>query len=574
MPRRKQAPKSKRFSEEADLSIQYRDLIWTDEQLAAAAPGSITAIYARRSPRPRKTEDNVFSLVNQITNGLELTVKESWTNVVLFIDQSVSASNPNKPRPEYDRMIKWMSAGRLARAVCRDVERLYRLPRELEDLIDLLDSRDFPIHLTHDAKMDLSTPGGRLHARIRVDINRSNVEEMSKKRNLTEKERVAQGLISTGIAPFGYEKNKDKTLYVKVPEQAKAIQEAYTYLLRLNGTLAEVARRWNKAGFRNTSGAEWTWSAVKHAVLNPAVCGFRAYQRTTYLYENAPDRVEPWDAELTKGKWPPIVSHKRWLALKLVLTKTKQQQGNNKRYVGSGLYSCPEYEMCPPLKSTWGGTGAGRARFYTCRDGAHHTHIKASTIDTYVTGLLMGYLQDPVQFAALMSRSDTQAVADAEAEARRRTAKRADLERSSAELGEAFADGLITLKALTAGEARIKRELEELGATDLPVVEESREEIPWDTVAQRWDELEIEVKKHVLATVFPLIVVYPTGKTSKKPPIEDYIHVYDYRGRLLPLVEDDTTFVTRAAQRYTAERHGKELLEPEPTPGPNFVLTA
>ncbi|WP_335986600.1 recombinase family protein [Glycomyces sp. MUSA5-2] len=553
-------PKTRRYSPKNDLSIKYRHLIWTPQQLAEAAPGSVTAIYVRRSPRPG--EDDTLSLENQIINALKECETRGWVNVALFLDQSVSASNPRKPRPEYTRMVEALKSGVLARAVCRDSERLYRLPRELEDLIDLLDSKEFPIYLTHDSHFDLSNPGGRLNARIRVGINRSNVEEMAKKRNLTELERVRQGMPSTGRAKFGYAKTEDKTSYIIVPERAAAIRDAYAYILGMGGALAEVSRRWNAEGFTNTVGNPYDWDTVKAALLAPEVCGMRAYQRTTYLYDGAPEPVAPWLAELTPGNWEPIVTREEWEAMKAVLTRTLSAKGNHKRYLGSGLYQCGPVEECLPLRSHW----ASGHLYYVCRReccGKQHTSVRADRIDAYVTELLMRYLRSPQQYEAFLA-SGQEDVAEVRAQAEAKAAKRAEIEGTQEKMGEMFFSGLISERAFLAGEARAKKELAELeedGEADVeakaPAVLTA---VPWEQVLREWNDLDIEAQKNILAQVFPNIVVFPTGKTSKKPPIEEYVHVYDYRGRLLPLTVDEETQAVLLAQRAMAVQHGQRLL--------------
>ncbi|THV35726.1 hypothetical protein FAB82_22905 [Glycomyces buryatensis] len=549
--------KARRYSVASDLSIKYKHLIWTPQQLAEAEPDSVTAIYVRRSPRPG--EDDTLSLENQITNALKECEARSWVNVALFLDQSVSASNPRKPRPEYTRMIEALKSGVLARAICRDNERLYRLPLELEDLISLLDSKDFPVYLTHDAHFDLSTPGGRLNARIRVDINRSMVEEMAKKRNLTELERVRQGMPSTGRAKFGYTKTEDKTSYTIVPEQAAAIRDGYNYVLALGGTLAEVSRRWNKAGFTNTAGNAFDWDTVKAALLAPELCAMRAYQRTTYLYDSAPEPVAPWLAELTPGNWEPIVTRQEWEAMKAVLTRTLSEKGNHKRYMGSGIYQCGPVDECLPLRSHW----ASGYLYYVCRReccGKQHTSVRADRIDEYVTGLLMGYLQSPEQYEAFMATGKDDAES-ARAQAAAKEAKRSEIEATQEEMAEMYFAGQISKKAFLAGEARAKRELEALGETEAVAEAPARlTEVPWDQVYREWEDLDIEAQQNILSQVFPEIIVFPTGKTSKKPPIEEYVHVYDYRGRLLPLAEDEETQATRLAQRAMAAKHDQELV--------------
>jgi hypothetical protein len=84
----------------------------------------------------------------------------------------------------------------------------------------------------------------------------------------------------------------------------------------------------------------WAWGSVKDALLNPALSGMRAYQRSSYLYPLAKERVQSWQAELTPGSWEPIVTFDEWQALKAVLTSTRSKTANKQKYIGAGLYQC------------------------------------------------------------------------------------------------------------------------------------------------------------------------------------------------------------------------------------------
>ena len=53
-----------------------------------------------------------------------------------YVDPSISAFS-GKPRPHYAEMLEAVRAGEIDRIICWKLDRLYRRPRELEDLIDL-----------------------------------------------------------------------------------------------------------------------------------------------------------------------------------------------------------------------------------------------------------------------------------------------------------------------------------------------------------------------------------------------------------------------------------------------------
>ena len=64
-------------------------------------------------------------------------------------------------RPQYQRMLADIRDGKIDALVAWDLDRLYRLPRELEDLIDLADEHRLAL-ATVTGDVDLSTDNGRL----------------------------------------------------------------------------------------------------------------------------------------------------------------------------------------------------------------------------------------------------------------------------------------------------------------------------------------------------------------------------------------------------------------------------
>ena len=91
-----------------------------------------TAIYARISD----DRHDGAGVDRQLQDCRALVKSNGWGPAVEFVDNSVSAYS-GKPRPRYLAMLAALRDGSLGRVVVWHLDRLYRQPRELEDIIDL-----------------------------------------------------------------------------------------------------------------------------------------------------------------------------------------------------------------------------------------------------------------------------------------------------------------------------------------------------------------------------------------------------------------------------------------------------
>src|SRR5262245_48888058 len=79
---------------------------------------------------------------DQRSDIMDLTERQQWTGpFVYFEDNDISASKyARQRRPEYRRMLAQVQTAQRCRIVVAHIDRLYRLPKELEELIDLAES--------------------------------------------------------------------------------------------------------------------------------------------------------------------------------------------------------------------------------------------------------------------------------------------------------------------------------------------------------------------------------------------------------------------------------------------------
>lgn len=100
-------------------------------------------------------------------------------------------------------MVADFRAGRWDALVCWDLDRLTRQPRQLEDWIDLAEERGLRI-VTANGEADLGTDAGRLFARVKAAVARSEVERKSARQSAAQAQRAAQGRAPKGVRPLGY----------------------------------------------------------------------------------------------------------------------------------------------------------------------------------------------------------------------------------------------------------------------------------------------------------------------------------------------------------------------------------
>ena len=83
----------------------------------------------------------------------------------MFCDNDASAYG-RKPRRAYERMLAAVESGSIVAIVTWHNDRLHRSPKELEAFIDLVERSAVRLAVVTGGDYDLTTPDGRLSARI------------------------------------------------------------------------------------------------------------------------------------------------------------------------------------------------------------------------------------------------------------------------------------------------------------------------------------------------------------------------------------------------------------------------
>ena len=390
------------------------------------------AIYLRIS---QDREMDGLAIERQQEDCVRLAKHRGWNVVQTYTDQSKSATDKTKSRPGYDQMVADYLAGHFTAIVCYDLARLTRQPRQLEDWIDWAETRGLAL-VTANGDADLATDGGRMYARIKAAVARSEVERKSARQSRAHIQRAAQGRAPKGTRPLGYATSGET-----IPHEAEAVKAIYA-AFAAGASLRAIARALsgNPEGDtrgipalpkhsrslvmeRNAKRADeglapkpvpadgpWAESTVLGILRNPRYAGYSVYTNikdrrdaVSANKEKLADGERPrskrkaWrefivtqeNGQPVMGQWEALVGEELWRSVQDKLddpARVTNRKGTHRRHLGSGLYHCG-IEGC-------GNLVRGASRGYRCKESGH-VNRTGPAIDDFVTRVISARLAEP-----------------------------------------------------------------------------------------------------------------------------------------------------------------------------------
>ncbi len=267
----------------------------------------------------------------QLTDCRALCAARGWHVADEFVDNDIGAYR-GRLRPEFERLRTMLKDGDLEHLVVWHPDRLTRQPRELEDLIALLDASGVQVATVTAGEYDLSSATGRMTARIVGAVARQESEHKSERIIRKAQELAELGKPNGGTRPFGYSAGG---LEVD-PTEAARLQEAARRVLA-GESLRGIARDWNERQVVTTAGGVWTPGTLKRVLLRPRNAALREYRSSTDRARGAkPEIIGP-------AVWPAVLDRETWERLCAVLNdpaRRKFDPGRARKYLLTGLARC------------------------------------------------------------------------------------------------------------------------------------------------------------------------------------------------------------------------------------------
>ncbi|MFI7661780.1 recombinase family protein [Micromonospora parva] len=422
----------------------------------------------------------------------ELCEQRGWKVIEVIADNSVSAST-RKVRPGWRQVLDLITSGAVDVVVAWQVDRMYRTLRDLEDLVDLADRTGVTL-ATVSGELDLTTPNGRMMARILGSVARQEVEQKGVRQKAAQHQRVQTGRPWWTARPFGFERDGQHR-----QSEAGPLREAYADVLA-GQSVYSIAARWNAAGILTPKGNRWRSSNLRHVLLSERNAGILTY--------NGAETGVP-------AGWEPIVPEDVYRATARLLADPVRRTGGGGRRKGLlvGVATCSKCEG----KASQGWSKLNKAgeryRIYTCREGRCVT-IPADWLDSYVIRRL---IEQADQWEAQPVDQE------AEQESMALRVEESHLLARKASLAEMFVGGTIDQAALAAGVVKADSRLAEIRdrlaeiATARVGVDLADTEAVWDAV----DRMDTERVRTIVETACQSIRLMPRRKGARVPVGED-----------------------------------------------------
>jgi DNA invertase Pin-like site-specific DNA recombinase len=391
-------------------------------------------LYCRISRDPGHDELGVRRQQNDCE---ALCAARGWEVAQVFVDDDRSAYS-GKRRPQYEALLQALRDGRIGAIVAWHPDRLHRSPKELEAFIDTVEATKAKVATVQSGDYDLTTPAGRMQARIVGAVARHESEHKSARLRRTHLELAEAGKVSGGGRTFGYIYDHKATKKVTVvAEEAKIIRDLAQRVLA-GESLRSVTADLNRRGVPTVHGAPWSTTVVRRMLTSPKWAGLREHREL---------------ATPIKAVWPAILdesTHRRLVAL--LTGPARMKLRNPRRYLLTGLAVCA---LCD-AKLVARPRGDKR-RCYVCASGVNFKgcgkiRILADPFEEFVMQEVLDVLDTPALASVIESRgSDDDTLAEMDR-----------IDARLAELGEMWAAGEIDRAGWAAARRRLEVERERL----------------------------------------------------------------------------------------------------------------
>ena len=461
-------------------------------------PKPAAAIYARIS---RDAKGEGLGVERQEQDCKKLARKLGWRVVATYVDNDISAHS-GKRRPQYEAMLKAIEAGKINAILAYHPDRLHRRSAELEDFVPFVEEHGTEIQTVSQGQIDLSTPSGRMVARIVGATSQHEVDRMKERLSRSKLQMLENGNYRGGPRPFGFEKDG----MTHREDEAEVIRETAQGVIA-GRTLAAMAKELNEAGKTTSTGNTWTYARLKEMLVRPRNAGLSA--RGTPGRRPTPGAERREFEEFGAAQWEAILPEDEWRTVVSILTdpSRKRQNGNDARWLGSGLYKCGR-DGCggnmrtAPYRDSKK-PKAERKHLYRCTAAAHLT-IGIEKTDKFVRAVTCELLRDP-GIAARMQPADQQIGKDRK--------HRAALVNRLEQAEQDYAEGYLTGKQLSKTTQQIEAQLEDVDQRLSKALSSSAtaEVLSSTDPAQAFMDAPIDVQKAVIRALMT-VTIMPSAK--------------------------------------------------------------
>jgi DNA invertase Pin-like site-specific DNA recombinase len=286
------------------------------------------AIYTRISDA-RDNDDG--GVVRQETDCRRHAERLGWTIAEVYIENDTSAFQRRKVtlpdgrralrvvRPEFRRLLDDLDTGHRDALIAYDLDRACRDPRDLEDLVDVVEQQARPVESVT-GSLRLATDADVTMARVMVAMANKASRDTARRVKRKHEELAAAGKwAGGGIRPYGYADDR-----VTVDEDEAAVLREIAARIIAGNALKAIVRDLNDRAVPTVRGGPWTDRSVKATVTKPRIAGYRSRRKGI----------------VGDAQWEPILDRDTWHEICQILAARASGSTNGLTYWLTGILVC------------------------------------------------------------------------------------------------------------------------------------------------------------------------------------------------------------------------------------------
>ncbi|MFG1964784.1 recombinase family protein [Nonomuraea sp. NPDC049028] len=505
---------------------------------------------------------DINGVARQVQDTIRSATRSGWRVGMILVENDTSAFKRRKiklpsgeiqlrtVRPKFRRALELLSKGTYRRFMTYHLDRTVRDPRDLEDLIDVVEGSRPRIVVgscTGSLRManDTDITSARIHCAIANQASRDTARRVSRKRQ----EQAEEGRFGGGRRAYGFEPDG----ITHRPEEAEHIAH-YTAVALTGVSMKEVARDMRRAGVITVSGKPFSAAEARAMLLRPRNAGLTVYRpgrdHVTPVdaddYEDNDDSEKSQQEEVTRprhytpddvvGTLPgdPIVDPEDYWALVRKLTDPDRRTnhvGTAPVLLGSCIYNCPCGDRLRAQnkrrkvkdRETGDVLRIDEERHYRCViTGPGHVSVAAADLDLLVAATIheLITLSDPAEIIGHEPGKKTADVPTLRAEI-------AKHEQRLIEISEEYEDDEITKTQMKARTIKRRKKLDAAKAALDRALQNTNpvaKLIGVANIEEAWEELSLGEQREICRRMVS-VTVLPVGRGRRGVPIRERVRI-------------------------------------------------
>ncbi|WP_329276943.1 recombinase family protein [Streptomyces sp. NBC_01451] len=468
---------------------------------------------AESEEKPRRAE---FSkgIGRQEEDGRALAERLGWKIARVIPEDDTSAFKRRKiklpdgttalrtVRPGFRAALDSLASGEYDGLIADDLDRVARDPRDLEDLIDVVESRRprIPVESVT-GSLRLANDADITVARIMCAVANKSSRDTARRVTRKHEELAAEGrppgggYRGYGFTAVGHEPVEEEAAIIReIADRVLGEWDGWTHDQRskidteMGESLNSIADGLERRKVPTVTGAPWSDRSVRSVVTKPSVAGLREYR----------------DEIVGKAVWDPIISEEKWEQVCARLASRARSVDLTLQRWLTGVLRC---SRCHHMLMGWNGNGGRRYWCATPHGGCGKIAVKAAFAEDEVERQVLELLGKPRVLEQLRTVADTEATDETRAEL-------AEDEAQLKQMAGMYARREITFPEYKEARGIIEQRIKESRALLTSRVPRVLRRLLLGDVAQGWEHLAPVDRREVVLALVPGYDVLPHDRSK------------------------------------------------------------